>query len=226
MTIRTGSVKTLVGSLFRSRLFLSVVLIAIALNVVWLFSNYRKVKTLNTPPLVNWSHFILVTALLLATAAPASSANPPLLRLRRMFKESHVMPVGVVEHKGRYYVSDMKGNRILVFDRQQRLERTIGTVGSGPGELLRPGKLAISGDDLIYIFEGGNERVQVMTSDGRYVSHFQAEYTQGFAINSRGEVLLGHAQRGKLVTVCSKQGQPLRSFGELRSVSDFSISAP
>ncbi len=132
-----------------------------------------------------------------------------------------MMPEALVEHKGKYYVTDMRGNRILAFDRHGKLERTIGVVGSGPSELLRPGKLAVSRDGLIYVQEGGNERIQIMTLEGKHIGHFPVSYFQGLAVNSKGEVFLGQPERGKLVSVYSRQGQLVRAFGDLRMVSDF-----
>ncbi|MEO0247969.1 MAG: NHL repeat-containing protein [candidate division WOR-3 bacterium] len=166
-----------------------------------------------------WVFGLLLCAL--PTAAALNLLERRAIKFTRMFQEVQMAPAALVEHKGEYYVTDMKGNRILVFNRQGKLRRTIGVVGSGPGELLRPAELAISKDDLIHVLEGGNERVQIMTLEGKYVNHFPIGYTQGFAISSKGEIFFGQPEKGKLISVYSRRGQLIKSFGDLRKVSDF-----
>lgn len=143
------------------------------------------------------------------------------IKFTRRFQGVQMAPASLIEHKDEYYVTDTKGNRILVFNRQGKLQRTIRAVGSGPGELLRPAEFAISKDDFIYVLEGGNERIQIMTLEAKYVNHFPIGYTQGFAINSKGEIFLGQPEKGELISVYSRRGQLIKSFGDLRKISDF-----
>lgn len=142
------------------------------------------------------------------------------LKFAPMFRRIRMKPVALVTYKNQYYVTDMRGNRILVFDRGGKLQRTIGTVGSGPGELLRPTRLAIV-NDLIYVYEIGNERIQIMTLEGKHVRHFSIGDFEGYAVDSKGRIFLGQPDRGRLVSVYSSEGKFVRSFGDLRKTSDF-----
>jgi hypothetical protein len=55
-------------------------------------------------------------------------------------------PYDVAAYQDKYFVSDMAGNRILVFNEKLNLERSIGMFGSGPDHLLHPGYLAVGRD--------------------------------------------------------------------------------
>ena len=130
-----------------------------------------------------WS-LVLLLCIFPATTTHSLSERSA-IKLTRMFRDVRMAPVALVEYNSQYYVTDMRGNRILVLDHRGRLQRTIGIVGSGPGELLRPTELAII-NDLIYVYEVGNERIQIMTREGKYVRHFSVSDFQGFALNSKG----------------------------------------
>lgn len=169
----------------------------------------------------NYIWGLILLLCILPTMVAYSVSQRPVIRFVQMFQGVQMAPGALVEHKGEYYVTDMKGNRILVFNRQGKLRRTIGVVGSGPGELLRPGELAISNHDLIYVREGGNERIQIMTLEGKHVHHFPMGYAEGFAVNSKGMIFLGQPDKGKLISVYSQHGQLMSSFGNLRKPSDF-----
>jgi 3-phytase len=67
-------------------------------------------------------------------------------------------------------------DRLLVYDAVSgKLLRTIGTTGSGPGQLKRPNGIAIV-DDLAIVVERDNRRIQVFRlPDGKSLGHFGAE---------------------------------------------------
>jgi len=163
---------------------------------------------------------ILFLLLCIFPATPVHSLKRSVIKFTRMFRNVRMKPKALVAYKGHYYVTDMRGNRILVFDHGGKLQRTIGTVGSGPGELLRPTKLAIV-NDLIYVYEIGNERIQIMTLEGKPVRHFSIGDFEGYAVDSKGRIFLGQPEKGRLISVYSPEGKFVNSFGELRKTSDF-----
>jgi DNA-binding beta-propeller fold protein YncE len=154
-----------------------------------------------------------------APLADAGAAAPAVFE--EMFDRIPLSAYDVATHGGRYYVSDMRGNRVLVFDGDMRLERSIGTIGSGPGRLIHPGYLDVSGGGTLYVQDGGNERIERFTPDGRYAGEFPTPFLyEGFAVGRHEEVYLGQPENGHLVTVYSETGKVTGGFGELKKFSD------
>jgi len=65
--------------------------------------------------------------------------------------------------------------RILKFDRTGRLLRTIGSKGSGPGELDQPHALAMDSQGRLFVGDRSNNRIVIMDQEGKVLaewSHF------------------------------------------------------
>ena len=75
-----------------------------------------------------------------------------------------------VNGEGRVYVSDLKNDRVQVFDLDGNFLFGWGKTGSGPGEFIAPAGLAIDKDDNVYIAEIGNNRVQVFDKTGKFLT--------------------------------------------------------
>jgi DNA-binding beta-propeller fold protein YncE len=80
-------------------------------------------------------------------------------------------PVAVAfDAAGTAFVLDQRRGRIQVFERTTgQPSRTIGTLGSGPGQLLAPTALAIDGTGEIAVADAGNERLVRFAADGSYL---------------------------------------------------------
>jgi DNA-binding beta-propeller fold protein YncE len=137
-------------------------------------------------------------------------------------------PSGIaVDAKGeRIYVVDTGGvdsdkHRVRVFDAQtgQHL-LDFGTRGSGPGEFNLPRDVTIGKDDLLYVVDGGNFRVQVFRPDGTFVRSFGGIGRQGgqfsrpkeAATDIQGNVYIVDAAFGNF-QVFTPEGELLLSVG-------------
>ena len=60
---------------------------------------------------------------------------------------------------------------IYVFDQTGQLKNTIGSSGSGDGQFSSPLGITIKGD-VLYVADGGNHRVQKLTSSGKFLHKF------------------------------------------------------
>jgi len=98
-------------------------------------------------------------------------------------------------YNGKYYVSDIKGNRVLVLNEHGEPEREIGGIGSGPGRILHPGYLGVAGDGTVYVQDGGNERIERFKPDGTFEAEFRTSLFEGFAVAPQNEVTLGNLKR-------------------------------
>lgn len=65
-----------------------------------------------------------------------------------------------VDDKGRVYLPDVNGNRILMYSESGNPLGAIGEPGVGAGQLIRPRFVAVSPDDRIYVSDSGNNRIQ------------------------------------------------------------------
>ncbi len=138
----------------------------------------------------------------------------------RIFEDLGLDVYDVASFNGAYYVSDRSRNSIVVVNERFEVQRVIGGIGSAPGRLFRPGYIDVSTDGLIYVQDGGNERIQCFSIDGTYVGGFTTKPYMGMAAGPKGEVYLGQPENGALVSVYSSSGKHLRSFGKLKSYSE------
>jgi len=149
--------------------------------------------------------------------AVASSENSTYTRL---FQGLGLDVYDVASHNGLYYVSDRTRNSIVVVNQRFEIQRLIGGIGSAPGRLFRPGYIDISQDGLIYVQDGGNERIQCFAVDGSYLGSFPTRSYMGMAAGLNNEIYLGQPENGALVSVYSRDGKHLRSFGKLKTYSE------
>jgi hypothetical protein len=138
----------------------------------------------------------------------------------RIFPDLGLDIYDVASHNGLYYVSDRTRNSIVVVNERFEIQRVIGGIGSGPGRIFRPGYIDVSRDGVIYVQDGGNERIQCFSIDGTYLGGFATKPYMGMAAGLNGEVYLGQPENGALVSVYSRDGKHLRSFGKLKTYSE------
>lgn len=152
--------------------------------------------------------------------AEAPAAGEGARRFREPFENMGLDVYDVDSHQGLYVVSERTRNSVLVIDGQSSVRKVIGGIGSGPGRLFRPGQLDVASDGVIYVQDGGNDRIQSFDFEGRFLGGFQTTQYMGFAAGAGGEVYLGQPERGALVTVYSREGRVLRSFGKTKRLSE------
>lgn len=138
----------------------------------------------------------------------------------QMFHDIPVSAYDVAVYQGKYLLTDVKRNRVLIVKDNMEVEREFGRIGSGPGQLLHPGYIDVARDGTIYVNDGGNERIVKFTSAGAYLGEFQVASYEGMAVGAENELFLGQPQEDNLVTVYSSSGKKLRSFGQLKKFSE------
>jgi hypothetical protein len=75
----------------------------------------------------------------------------------------------VMDREGRFYVSDQRNHRIVVFEPDGRYRRTIGQEGSGPGDLMNPSRLEIRGNTLFVGQYSLPARLTLFRTDGSFI---------------------------------------------------------
>jgi streptogramin lyase len=135
-------------------------------------------------------------------------------------------PVAVAfDDAGLVYVLDQQRSRVLVFDRAGKIIRTIGSRGSGPGKLLAPSALAISGTTL-FIADTGNARIVRYSTNGTHLGSIGRFRTiRGLAV-ANGLVYASDAGTNR-ITVMTTGGGDVGEFGvgQLRSPAQVALDA-
>jgi DNA-binding beta-propeller fold protein YncE len=86
-------------------------------------------------------------------------------------------PAGIAVHDGEVYVADRFNRHVKVFDRRGGFLRRWGQVGTGDGEFGGAGQndgpvgVAVH-EDVVYVSDFGNNRVQVFTRSGHFLRKF------------------------------------------------------
>ena len=131
-------------------------------------------------------------------------------------------PAGVVSVGDTVWVSNDALHRIEVFDAASgRHLRSIGALGSGPGEFNLPRSLARGPTGNVYIVDMLNNRVQVLDQDGNWLRNIgrPGDSVGSFgrpkdvAIGPDGTVFVTDAFSQR-VHAFAPDGQPLLAFGE------------
>lgn len=146
-----------------------------------------------------------------------------------------LQPAGIaVNAEGHVYVADTYNYRIQVFANDGKFLRSWGSKGTGPGQFHDPkaldGKgpgpegIAVDGNGVVYVTDPWNGRVQVFTSDGRYLREWehlakpcgQFDKTDAFALCQRGYLAapsgIAVDRKGNVFVVNQGLTSPLRGF--------------
>ncbi len=133
-------------------------------------------------------------------------------------------PTGLmVDPKGELWVADTHYHRILHYSALGALLSEFGSEGTAPGQFLYPTGIAMDADGLIYVSEyGGNDRIQVLTTEGKVVRSWgkygtepgEFQRPQSLALGG-GRVYVADAA-GHRIQVFAQDGRFLATWGDLK----------
>lgn len=153
-------------------------------------------------------------------SAAVSTPNTMNASYEEMFLNIPLTAYDVATYQGKYFLTDIEGNRIVVVKDNMEVERDFGRIGSGPGRVFHPGNLDVSRDGTIVVEDGGNERIVRFDQEGNYLGELRVSDYEGLAIGLQNELYLGQPETGQLISVYSSSGKKLRSFGQLKRYSE------
>lgn len=128
-------------------------------------------------------------------------------------------PTGItVDDDGFVWVADTHYHRVIRFDREGNEQMRFGRYGTGPGEFVYLTDVALGADGRIYVSEyGGNDRVQVFSSDGEYLFTMLdggvLSRPQSIAFSPDGQELYVADAVNHRIVVVDPEGRPLRELG-------------
>jgi DNA-binding beta-propeller fold protein YncE len=73
---------------------------------------------------------------------------------------------------GRLYLSEYRGGRVSILNRQGDWQAYIGSRGLGDGMLIGPQNLAVDEDGYLYVVDYGNRRISKFDPDGAFILSF------------------------------------------------------
>jgi sugar lactone lactonase YvrE len=132
-----------------------------------------------------------------------------------------IRPAGIAIIGERLYVVDTHGHNVLVFSKKDgSLLFSFGRNGSGKGEFNYPTNIFAGKDNLLYITDSMNFRVQIFDMDGNFISSFgkhgdgSGDFSKpkGIAIDSEGNIYVADAHFDT-VQIFDKEGRLLLAFG-------------
>ncbi len=121
----------------------------------------------------------------------------------------------MVWNNGFLYVLDAGNHRLVKISGFEVIEQ-IGMIGNNKGELFHPSDFFIAGDDDIYFLDKGNKRIQVISTKGRYKSHFpQNKTATGICVGSGGKIVVAQPANGKLLSLLKQSGNVISTYGDM-----------
>jgi hypothetical protein len=113
------------------------------------------------------------------------------------------------------YLLDHRNHRLLVRRGNSSFSQ-LGQIGNGKGDLYQPYDLTVDRNGRVVVKDGGNRRIQILDSRGKFVSAFpDVPKSLGLAVTNNGDILLGQPQLGQLITAYDEKGKRKKSFGSL-----------
>ena len=116
---------------------------------------------------------------------------------------------------GRIYVSDIKANEVLVFERDGRFIMKIGHTGQGPGEFNLVGRALMTGRGLA-VLDRSNARIQYFDDRGRFANSVKLTKSYGdMAIGTEGTlfVISMPYATGEIISAIDADGRVKATFG-------------
>ncbi len=90
-------------------------------------------------------------------------------------------------------------HRIVRFDRTGKYLGEFGKKGSGPGEFIQPHALALTPDGNLVVGDRSNNRVQILTTDGKFVREFHSfSRPSGVAVDRNGMLYVADSESGSV----------------------------
>ncbi|EEG77735.1 6-bladed beta-propeller [Dethiobacter alkaliphilus] len=118
-------------------------------------------------------------------------------------EDAVVDPGGLLIKDGLLYVCNLNPGSVLVFDiNSEELINTIGSEGTGEGELMFPNDLTFGPDGNLYVSDTGNNRIQVYDPQGSFIKTLPID--GGDIYSPRG---VGFDSHGRLHVVSKMNNQ-------------------
>ncbi|MDN3019035.1 6-bladed beta-propeller [Paenibacillus sp. BSR1-1] len=127
------------------------------------------------------------------------------------------------------YVTDIKANKLFVFNLSGEKLLEIGGAGMEEGKFIAPNAVAVDNDDHIYVTDSGNNRVQVFDKSGKFIKIINGSKDgkgdptflnpRGVAVDSKGNVFVVNNLAHNIYAF-DKNGKELYELGGMGTEND------
>jgi len=127
---------------------------------------------------------------------------------------------GIVIREGDLWISNTGSGTLGVYNEAGELLKTVGSHGSGTGQLGEPEGLAINSTGDVWVADWSNNRIEEFTENGEYVKEFgskgsgegQVHHPYGLAVGPGSEIWVGEVGNDRVQTF-SESGEYLGMYG-------------
>ncbi len=122
--------------------------------------------------------------------------------------------LGIAAHDNFLFISHNGNGCIYKLTTEGKYVATIGSTGTGNGQLQHPNGLYISSDGELYVADYSNNRVCVFKTDGTFIRHIQGNMDGpcGVAMDTTGNIHVSN-YNSNVITVYNHEGQYLHQYG-------------
>ncbi|QCJ44116.1 6-bladed beta-propeller [Bacillus sp. S3] len=109
-------------------------------------------------------------------------------------------PGGLRINNDKLFVTDIKENKLFVFNLEGKKLMEIGGPGQEEGKFIAPNAVAVDKENHIYVTDSGNNRIQIFTKDGKFIKIINGSKDgegspifvnpRGVAVDSKGSVYI------------------------------------
>lgn len=110
------------------------------------------------------------------------------------------------------WVADSGNHRLQAFRLDGQFVRTVGKLGDGPGEFIRPADVAVLDNGLVLVSDAGNGRFQVLTEWGQQQYEWPMRSPGRLDVGSGGEVFAIARPWQTTVVVYDQLGEELAAY--------------
>lgn len=108
-------------------------------------------------------------------------------------------PLGCVCHKNMFIVSDSENHCLKVYDGSGKFSYQIGEEGVADGQLNNPWGLCVDKYGNVLVCDGGNNRIQQFTIEGRFTGKHVASNPWGITLTPDGNILISETPTNKVL---------------------------
>ncbi|PFP23276.1 6-bladed beta-propeller [Bacillus sp. AFS073361] len=138
-------------------------------------------------------------------------------------------PGGLRIIDSKLYVTDIKANKLFVFNLDGKKVMEIGGAGAEEGRFIAPNAVAVDSDQQIYVTDSGNNRVQIFDKEGKFIKIINGSEDgkgdptflnpRGVAVDSKGNVYVVN-NLAHNISAFDKEGKHLFELGGMGTEND------
>lgn len=138
-------------------------------------------------------------------------------------------PGGLRIFNEKLYVTDIKANKVFVFNLKGKKLLEIGGPGDAEGKFIAPNAVTIDFDNNIYVSDSANNRVEIFDKDGKYTKSINGSKDgkgnptflnpRGVGVDSKGNLYVAN-NLSHTVYVFDQSGKELYQLGGMGTAND------